>query len=78
MNVSPITPDEGQTLRIVIEDWETRTELQRAIAVAVVRGHETPDGVANYLPVSVEEVRAQLPRIRGLLLDHASQKIWLR
>jgi hypothetical protein len=78
MNLSPITQEEEQTLQVVIEDWQTRTPVQRAIAVAVLRGHETPESVANYLQISVDEVRAKLPSIWGLLLDHNTQKIWIK
>ena len=78
MNISPISPDEERTLRRVIEKWETRTPLQQAIAAAVLRGNETPDSVATYLQVSVEEVRAALPGTYGLLLDRNTQKIWIR
>jgi hypothetical protein len=78
MDLPPITPDEGRTLRIVIEKWETRTPLQQAIAAAVLRGYETPDSVAAYLQVTVEEVRASLSGVYGLLLDRNTQKIWIR
>jgi hypothetical protein len=85
MDLPQITPDEERTLRMVIEKWETRTPLQQAIATAVLRitvkapdGVPTPDSVAAYLKVSVDEVRAALPGTYGLLLDRNTQKIWIR
>jgi hypothetical protein len=78
MNLSPITPDEERDLRFVIEDWEACSPLQKAIAAAVWRGYSTPERVANYLQVSIDEVRRTLPSIFGLLLNRTTQKIWIK
>ena len=58
--------------------WETRNALQRAIAVSVLRGHDSPDKVAQNLHITVEEVSATLPGVWGLLLDRYTDKIWIK
>jgi hypothetical protein len=73
-----ITPDEERVLRVVIEDWETRNALQRAIAVSVLRGHDSPHKVAENLHITVEEVHGTLPSVWGLLLDRFTDKIWIK
>jgi hypothetical protein len=78
MKLSPLTSDEERALRRVIEDWETRSPLQKAIAVAVLRGFNTPETVASHLQITVAEVRSTLPSIWGLLLDYTTQKIWIK
>ena len=78
MNFIPITPNEEKGLKVVIEDWATRTPFQQAIAAALWRGHTTPQSVADYLQVSVDEVRAELKSIWGLLYDHSTRIIHIK
>jgi hypothetical protein len=78
MDIPDITPEEEKPLSIVIEDWATRSPLQRGIAIAVWRGYDTPEKAAAYLNVPVEVIRKTLPSVWGLLLDHNTDKIWIK
>lgn len=78
MSLPTPTLDEERQLQIVIEDWETRTALQRAVCTALIRGNETPESIASYIGVPVDDVRTSLSGLWGVLLDRTTNKLWLK
>lgn len=70
--------EEEATLNLVIEDWETRTRLQRALALAVLRGYDTFKKAADYLKVSESELQAANRSVWGILHDHTTGKLWIK
>ena len=76
--VPPATADEERSLRIVIEDWETRSSVQQAICLALLRGHDNHATIAQYLGMDVEDVQKNLNGVWGVLYDASTDKLWLK
>jgi hypothetical protein len=72
------TGDELLELNIYVEDWTTRTPLQRAICVCMLRGHTSPDAIASVLQVSESDVLGSLNSLWGVLYDQANRKLWFK
>ncbi len=78
MNALNITQDEEASLRVVIEDYETRTETQVALALAVLRGHDSFTAASEYLGISEEELAEANRSLWGILLDSSTGKLWIK
>jgi len=69
------TGEELLEFNILVEDWATRTPLQRAICFCMLRGHTTPDAIASVLDVSESDVLGSLNSLWGALYDRANRKL---
>ena len=81
MTVNPLpipSAEEELILSRVIEDWPTRSPLQQAISLCVVRGIVTPDEVARNLGVKPEEVRSALKSLWGILWDQTRDHLYIK
>ncbi len=81
MSVAPFpvpTPEEESVLLRLIDDWPSRTPLQRAIGLCVLRGAKTTEEVAQGLAMPVEEVRAALRGLWGVLWDQGRDHLYLK
>ena len=70
--------EEEAVLNGVIEDWSTRTSLQRAICLSIVRGSITPDAVARDLLITIGEVEAALVTVWGVLYDRTKNRYYIK
>jgi hypothetical protein len=80
MNSSLPTPTEQEekSLSIVIEDWQTKTEIQRAICLCLLRGDDTHAKIGFRLGISPEDVRTALRGVWGIFYDRTQDKLWLK
>ena len=78
MNVLKMTQDEEASLKIVIEDYETRTETQLALALAVLRGYDTFETASVYLGIPQDELAEANRSLWGVLLDSSTGKLWIK
>jgi hypothetical protein len=72
------TPDELKMLRTLIEEWNTRTPIQAALALAVLRGHNKYQAVSDYLGVSIPELEEAKKSLWGILYDRNTGKLWVK
>ena len=72
------TADELKMLRIVIEDWDTRTPIQAALALAVLRGYNSYQAASDYLGVSISELEEASKSLWGILYDRNTGKLWVK
>jgi len=72
------TEQEQKTLSVVIEDLKSKTELQRAVCLCLLRGDDTHEKIALSLAITAEEVRAALRGVWGVLYDCNQDKLWIR
>jgi len=70
--------EEEAMLTRVIEDWATRSQLQRAICLLVVRGVKTPEDVARELLITPAEVQEALRTVWGVLYDRTQNRYWIK
>jgi hypothetical protein len=78
MTVPTPTEQEQKTLSVVIEDLDTKTELQRAVCLCLIRGDDTHEKIGQTLGISADEVRAALRDVWGILYDRTQDKLWIR
>jgi hypothetical protein len=73
------TEDEAATLRLHLADWDDVDPWPMSVAVAILRGHQTVDGIVDALGVTREQVRHALSqlRARGLLYEGATRRYLL-
>jgi hypothetical protein len=72
------TAEETAQLRVVIEDFDTRTALQAALALAVLRGYQTFGAVSDYLGVPVSDLEEANRSLWGILHDSSTGKLWIK
>lgn len=72
------TSEELDRLQVVIEEWETRAPVQRAICVCMLRGDRTPEAVGQTLGISAEEVRRALVSTWGVLRDAYTDELYFK
>lgn len=78
MHALKMTQDEEASLRVVIEDYETRTETQRSLALAVLRGYDTFESASAYLKIPEDELAEANRTLWGILLDSSTGKLWIK
>jgi hypothetical protein len=78
MNCPQPTDEEVSQLKIVIEDWDTRTPLQAALALSVLRGHDTFSAVSSYLDVPQRDLEEANRSLWGILHDGTTGKLWIK
>lgn len=78
MRALEISQEEEKSLRIVIEDWETRTVTQRALSVAVLRDFDTFPAAAEYLALPEKGLVDANQSPWGILHDHTTGKLWIK
>jgi len=78
MNHPSPTPEELRTLRIVIEDWDTRSVIQAALALAVLRGYNNYQAVSDYLGVPIPELEEANRTLWGILCDGSTGTLWIK
>ncbi len=70
---------ESETLKLHISDWQNRTSIERAICLAVLRGHRYPSQITTYLAVDVGEFEEALPvLLKNGLVWGKSDRLTLR
>ena len=72
------SPEEEAFLNRVIEDWSTRTPMQRAICVCIARGLLNPEKVASAVGISPAEVQESLKSVWGVLYDRTQNRYWFK
>ena len=72
------TQEEEQILNRVIEDWETRAPVQRAICLCLIREDDTPEKIGASLGITADEVRYALRGVWGVLYDPTQNKLYIR
>jgi len=70
--------EEERILKTVIEDWESRAPVQRAVCLCLIRGDTTPEKIGNSLGITADEVKASLRSIGGVLYDHSQNQLFIR
>ena len=78
MNHPGATPEELKTLRLVIEDWDTRSEIQAALALAVLRGYNNYRAASDYLGVAIPALEEATKSLWGILHDRTTGKLWIK
>lgn len=73
-----MTGDEEASLRIVIEDFDTCTDTQRALALAVLRGYDSLPAAADYLGISEKALAEANRTLWGILLDSTTGKLRIK
>ena len=72
------TEQEQKSLAVVVEDFESKTELQRAVCLCLLRGDNTHEKIGRTLGITADEVRAALRGVWGVLYDPTQDKLWIR
>ncbi|MFO1482192.1 MAG: hypothetical protein U1F71_02410 [Verrucomicrobiaceae bacterium] len=72
------TSEEERVLKTVIEDWETRAPVQRAICLCLLRGQDTREAIGQTLAISAEDVGTALETVWGVLYDPFQKKLFLK
>lgn len=72
------TAEELRALRIVIEDWDTRSPIQAALALAVLRGKNNYQAVSDYLGVAIPELEEANRTLWGILCDGSTGTLWIK
>jgi hypothetical protein len=72
------TPEELKTLRIIVEDWDTRTPIQAALALAVLRGYDNYQAASDYLGATIPELEEAKKSLWGILYDGNTGKLWVK
>lgn len=70
------TAKESQQLSKWIENWDSCSDLQRAICIVFVRGPNQPKRIAAQLNVSIESVLDALPGISGIIVDAKTKNLY--
>jgi hypothetical protein len=81
MNTAALPPprrEEEEFLNRVIDDWSTRTPIQRAICICISRGAQSPEKVAGVLGITREDVQSSLKSVWGVLYDSAQNRYWFK
>jgi predicted transcriptional regulator len=76
----PPTKEEAATLRLHLADWDGLDAWPKSVSVAILRGHDTVDGIAEELGVSREQAQHALGQLtsRGLLYEGSLRRYLLR
>ncbi len=72
------TEHEQKSLALVIEEFESKTELQQAVCLCLLRGDNTHEKIGRTLGITAGEVRAALIGVWGVLYDRTRDKLWIR
>jgi len=72
------TQQEQESLSVVIEDLESKTEFQRAVCLCLLRGDDTHEKIARTLGVTADEVIGALRGVWGVLYDRTQDRLWIR
>ena len=70
--------DEIKVLKRVIEDWDSRSPIQAALALAVLRGHTNYQSVSEYLRVPISELVKANRTLWGILCDGNTGTLWIK
>lgn len=72
------TSQELDEAQILIEEWETRAPVQRAICICMLRGDRTSDAVARTLGIRADDVRHALNSCWGVLRDAGTDTLYFK
>ena len=70
------TDGEAKQLSMLIDNWESCTDLQRAICLVFLRDSNRPKRIAKVLAIETEQVLEALPGIEGVIVDAATSYLY--
>ena len=71
------TEQEQKSLAVVVEDFESKTELQRAVCLCLLRGDNTHEKIGRTLGITADEVRAALREALSRLDGNRTDCVWI-
>jgi DNA-binding CsgD family transcriptional regulator len=80
METQPLlaTPEEDQSLRRVIDNWDALNPTQRGICIMLARGTQRPAEIADCLNVSLDAIHAERRGIHVVLYDRSRDQLWIK